>query len=350
MKCRRIFIRSFVSLRMTEWGNPYFQGPAARFRHGALIDGEAAHEKRPVPVAQDEARIAHAAGIARLFEQRAQALAHAASLRTDAVARSSARAQEIGPYYLIFQIKSLEQVVNFSVINAFPRLDAKPELREAQAPAGDQPRSGMETLPLPFRYSRPCSRRSVRPGSSRSPYSLPRRKSSTASQRSMLRPGNSPRTTREATAGCRARSASSGRLVFELPPEKRPAQAAEIGLVPLREPCGALRRPGKAGVYLKQQRHHAVADEVSGVVVALVAAVLHMGDLVFFKIRLDLGARDMQQGPQELSPRARGMPQQPRRPLPRARLKSSVSALSSRLWAVRMRSAPKPRAVSYRKS
>ena len=49
-------------------------------------------------------------------------------------------------------------------------------------------------------------------------------------------------------------------------------------------------------------------------------------------------------------PRRSGMPHRPRRPAPRARFSSIVSALSSAVWAVAMAAAPRSSAVRSRKS
>ena len=49
-------------------------------------------------------------------------------------------------------------------------------------------------------------------------------------------------------------------------------------------------------------------------------------------------------------PRLGGIPARPRRPLPRPKWSSTVSALSSALWAVRMASKPSRRAVSSKKA
>ena len=79
-------------------------------------------------------------------------------------------------------------------------------------------------------------------------------------------------------------------------------QPAQAVLVLGQQPCRAPHGFVQAGIQFPQHRGHPVADAVAAVVVALIAAVLHMGDSVFLQIVLNLPAGDAQQGADDLPP------------------------------------------------
>ena len=79
-------------------------------------------------------------------------------------------------------------------------------------------------------------------------------------------------------------------------------QSAQAVLVLSQQPCRASHGFVQAGIQFPQHRGHPVADAVAAVVVALIAAVLYMGDSVFFQIILNLFAGDAQQGADDLPP------------------------------------------------
>ena len=84
-----------------------------------------------------------------------------------------------------------------------------------------------------------------------------------------------------------------------------PGQPAQTILVLGQQSCRAPHSHMEAWIQFPQHRDHPVADAVAAVIVALIAAVLHMGDSVFLQIVLNFPSRDAQQGADDFPPAGR---------------------------------------------
>ena len=83
-----------------------------------------------------------------------------------------------------------------------------------------------------------------------------------------------------------------------------------------------------------------------------IARIHQAGKRAFVHLDLidGLSAREISRKGRRMPSRSGGMPQRPRMPAPRTRFSSTVSALSSALWAVRTASKPSRTAVSCKKA